>query len=65
MRGAVVRVSKTNRDISRPVNKLYPIESIGKKVTIDASETTATQNRPRWEEAVIGDTGRRFVAGKC
>ena len=27
-RGAVVRVSKTRREISRPVNKLYPIESI-------------------------------------
>ena len=27
-RGAVVRVSKTHREISRPVNKLYPIESI-------------------------------------
>ena len=29
--GAVVRIFKTRREISRPVNKLYPIESIENK----------------------------------
>ena len=40
-RGAVVRVSKICREISRPVNKLYPIESIEnkKKEMNDASKT--------------------------
>ena len=38
-RGAVVRVSKTRREISRSVNKLYPIESIENKKKDDASET--------------------------
>ena len=30
-KGAVARVSKTRREISRAVNKLYPIESIEDK----------------------------------
>ena len=47
-RGAVVRVSKTRKEISRPVNKLYPIESIDnkKKEMNDASETIVTRNCP-------------------
>ena len=66
-RGAVMRVSKTHREISRPVNKLYPIESIEykKKEMNDASETIVTRDRPRREAAVIGDIKRRFVAGEC
>ena len=46
--GAVVRVSKTRREISRPVNKLYPIGSIEneKKEMNDASETFVTRNHP-------------------
>ena len=54
-RGAVVRVSKTRREISRPVNKLYPIESIEnkKKEMNDAGGTIVTRNRPRREAAVI------------
>ena len=66
-RGAVVTVSKTRREISRPVNKLYPIESIEnkKKEMNDASETIVTQNRPRREAAVIGDIKRCFVAEEC
>ena len=65
LRGAVVRVSKTRRETSRPVNKLYPIESIKnkRKEMNDASEATVTRNRPRREAAVIGDIKRRFVAG--
>ena len=38
-RRAVVRVSKTRREISRSVNKLYPTESIENKKKDDASET--------------------------
>ena len=66
-RGAVVRVSKTHREVSRPVNKLYPIESIEskKKEMNDGSETIVTRNRPRREAAVIGDIKRRFVVGEC
>ena len=63
-RGAVVRVSKTRREVLKPVNKLYPIESIEnkKKEMNDASETIVTRNRPRREAAVIGYIKRRFVA---
>ena len=51
-----VVVSKTRREISRPVNKLYPTESIENKETEinDASEIIATQNCQRRETAVIG-----------
>ena len=47
-RGAVVRVFKTCREISRPVNKLYSTESIEnkKKEMNDVSETIAARNRP-------------------
>ena len=43
-RGAVVRVSKTRKGISRPVNEVYLIESIKnkKKEMNDASETIVT-----------------------
>ena len=66
-RGAVARVSKTCRGISRPVNKMYPIKSIGnkKKEMNDASETIVTRNCPRREAAVIGDIKRRFVVREC
>ena len=64
-RGVVV--SKRRREISRPVNKLYPIESIEnkKKEMNDASETIVTRNRQRREATVIGDIKRRFVVGEC
>ena len=57
-RGTVVRVSKTCREISRAVNKLYPVEGFenNKKEMNDASETIA---------AVIGDINGRFVAEEC
>ena len=44
VRGAVVRVLKARREISRPVNKLYPIESIEnrKKEMIYANKTIGT-----------------------
>ena len=65
--GAVVRVSKTRREISRPVNKLYLIGSIQneKKEMNDASETFVTGNHPWREAAVIGDIKKRIVVGKC
>ena len=66
-RGAVVRVSKTRKEIWRPVNKLHPTESIEnkKKEMNDASETIVTWNRLRREAAVIGGIKRRFVVGEC
>lgn len=44
VRGAVVTVLKARREISRPVNKLYPIESIEnrKKEMIYANKTIVT-----------------------
>ena len=44
VRGAVVTVLKARREISRPVNKLYPIESIEnrKKEMIYVNKTIVT-----------------------
>ena len=44
VRGTVVRVLKARREISRPVNKLYPIESIEnrKKEMIYAKKNIVT-----------------------
>ena len=44
VRGAVVRVLQARKEISRPVNKLYPIESIEnrKKEMIYANKTIVT-----------------------
>ena len=57
VRRAIVRVSKTLREISRPVNKQYSIVSIKneKKEMNDAIETAVTQNHTRREATVIGD----------
>ena len=65
--GAVMRVSKTRSEISRPVNKLYPIESIEnkEKEMNDVSETVVTWNFPRREAAVIGNIKWRFVVEEC
>ena len=66
-RGAVTRVSKTHREISRSLNKLYPIESLenNKQEMNYASETIVTRNCPRREAVAIGGIKRRFVAGEC
>ena len=54
---AVARVSKTHKELSRPVNKPYLLESIEnkKKEMNDASETIETQNHPRRKASVIRD----------
>ena len=66
-RGAVVRVSKTCREISRLVNTLYPVKNIEnkKKEMNDASETIVTRNRSRRKAAVIGVIKRLFMVGEC
>ena len=57
VRRAIGRVSKTLREISRPVNKQYSIVSIKneKKEMNDAIETAVTQNHTRREATVTGD----------
>ena len=66
-RGAVLRVFKVHRQISRPVNKLCPIQNIEnrKKELNDANETIVVRNHPRREAVVIGDFKRRAVMGEC
>ena len=62
-----VRISKTCERVSRPANKLYPIEDKENKKTGRQKLRAVVKpwNRPRKEEAVIGDIKRRFVAGEC
>ena len=66
-RGAVARVYKTRRKISRPVFRLHPVENAGnkKKEVNDASGTIVPRNRPIREAAVIRDIKIHFVAGEC
>ena len=48
IRGAIVRVSKTNKLVTRPVNKLYLVEQFScKDIDLNAS-------KPHREPAVIG-----------
>ena len=54
IRGAIVRVSKTNKLVTRPVNKLYLVERFSCE-DIDVS----TNKSPR-EAAVIGELKRKY-----
>ena len=65
-REAALWVSETRREISRSINKLFPIKSIEnkKEEMDDVSETIVTRNRQKREAAAIGDIKRRFVVGE-
>ena len=49
IRGAIVRVSKTNKLVTRPVNKLYLVERFS------CEDIDVNTNKPRREAAVIGE----------
>jgi len=59
VRGAKVRITKTNSTIIRPINKLYPIEYTSDS---DSSEQLVnSKERPKRQAAIIGDIRRKFV----
>ena len=64
-RGAVVRVNKTRRKISRPVYRLHPVENAANKKKEMNDGTIVSRNRPIREAAVIGDIKIHFVAVEC
>ena len=57
VRGAAVRIPKTKSLLKRPVNRLYPIESIRES---DVNKDNVN-SKPRREAAVMGELKRRFL----
>ena len=57
IKGAIVRIKKTNAILKRPVNKLFPIEY----TYHDTNQTDkAREQKLRWEAAVIGELKRKY-----
>ena len=57
IRGAIARIAKTNANLKRPVNKLFPIENIYQ----DTNQTgVARQQKLRQEADVIGELKRNM-----
>ena len=59
IRGALVRIPKTNSVLKRPVSKLYPIECCSQKDENNREEIERT--RPRREAAVFGELKRQYT----
>ena len=61
IRGAVVRISKTNSLIKRPINLLYPIEyKDSSSYDQDIPVKEVQHQRPRREAAIIGELKRKW-----
>ena len=57
IRGAIVRIGKTNTILKRPVNKLFPVENTYQ----DTKQTgTAREQKLKQEAAVIGELKRKY-----
>ena len=57
IRGAIVRIAKTNTILKRPENKLFPIKSTYQ----DTNQTSkAGEQRLRRETAIIGELKRKY-----
>ena len=57
IKGAKVRIKKSNAILKRPVNKLFPIE-----YTYDTNQTDkAREQMLRWEAAANGELKRKYV----
>ena len=59
IRGAEVKIGKTNSIIRRPVNKLYPLVTNTEEETVDNTPFNA-HNRPKRNAAEIGQLRRKF-----
>ena len=61
IRGAKVRVPKTNPILKRPVNKLYLVERMKDTDTeVDNEMINITDDRSRREAAILGEIKRKF-----
>ena len=61
IRGAKVRVPKTNSILKRPVNKLYLVERMKDTDTeVDNEMINITDDRSRREAAILGEIKRKF-----
>ena len=62
IRGAVVRVSKTNKLLSRPVNKLYLVERFYKDIDVNTNKNNMEnfEKKTRREAAVLGELKRKY-----
>ena len=58
-RGVKIMMGKTKTVISRPVNKVYPLELVEENEEI--SKKDEQRNRPRRQAAIIADLKRKFV----
>ena len=61
IRGAKVRVPKTNSNLKRPVNKLYLVERMKDTVIeVDNEVINITDGRLRRGAAILGEVKRKF-----
>ena len=57
IRGAIVRIAKTNWILKRPVNKLFTVEN----TYHDTNQTDkAKEHKFRWEAAIVGEEKRKY-----
>ena len=57
IKGAIVRIKKTNATLKRPIYKLFPTEY----AYHDTNQTDkAREKKLRWEAAVIGELKRKY-----
>ena len=71
VKGAHVKVAKTNAVVQRPVSRLYKVEGKEDKVNsdtlnkgnvnTDSDHSAKTRNRPKREAAIIGELKRRYT----
>ena len=61
IRGAKVRIPKTNSILKRPMNKLYLVEKMKDTVTeVDNEVINITDGRSKRETAILGEIKRKF-----
>ena len=71
VRGAHVKVAKTNAVVQRPVSRLYKTEGKEYKINsdtlnkdnadTDSDHSANTRNRPKREAAIIGELKRKYT----
>ena len=62
VRGAIVRVPKSSSSITRPICKLYHVESLREysDETVTVNDNTIKE-RPKREAAILGNIKRKFT----
>ena len=61
IRGAKVLIGKSKQVITRPINKLYPIEETNERNENTKESIILNEQRPKREAAVIADIKRKFL----